>query len=236
MIAFDALTKRYDDLVALSDLTLTIKPGEIVAFLGPNGSGKTTALKAAAGLIRPTRGAVLIDGVDASRAEARRGVSYLPQRVTFADALTGREVVDFYRRLRGTAEPRTNEVLRMAALNGAGSRAVRTYSGGMLQRLGLAVAAVADAPVLLLDEPTSALDPEGLDAFYELAERKRGEGGTVLFSSHQLGDAERLADRFAVLVAGKLAAVLEREELTRRLAARGTLRAFYADLVTGEPS
>jgi Cu-processing system ATP-binding protein len=94
----------------------------------------------------------------------------------------------------------------------------------MLQRLALAVAAVSDAPMLLLDEPTASLDPEGLAAFYALAERRRGGGGTVLFSSHQLGDAERLADRFAILVGGRLVAVLARDELARRLAARGTLR------------
>ncbi len=224
MITFDTLTKRYDAVLAVSDLTLSVGAGEIVALLGPNGSGKTTALKAAAGLIRPTSGRVSIDGVDAAQAEARRNVSYLPQRVTFAETLTGREVVDFYRRLRNADLARTNEVLHMATLNGAGERAIATYSGGMLQRLGLAVAAIPDAAILLLDEPTSSLDPEGLEAFYTLAEKRRASGGTVLFSSHQLGDAERLADRFAILVAGKLVAVFTRDELTRRLAARGTLR------------
>lgn len=224
MITFDALTKRYDAVLAVSDLTLSVGADEIVALLGPNGSGKTTALKAAAGLIRPTSGRVSIDGVDAARAEARRNVSYLPQRVTFAETLTGREVVDFYRRLRNADLTRTNEVLHMATLNGAGERAIATYSGGMLQRLGLAVAAIPDAAILLLDEPTSSLDPEGLEAFYALAEKRRASGGTVLFSSHQLGDAERLADRFAILVAGTLVAVFTRDELTQRLAARGTLR------------
>jgi Cu-processing system ATP-binding protein len=224
MIAFDALTKRYGDILALSDLTFSVNAGETVALLGPNGSGKTTALKSAAGLIRATSGRVTIDGVDASNAAARRSVSYLPQRVTFAESLTGREVVDFYRRLRRAGVSRTSDVLHMVALNGAGERAVATYSGGMLQRLGLAVAALADAPILLLDEPTSSLDPEGLEAFYALAEKRRANGGTVLFSSHQLGDAERLADRFAILVAGKLVAVFSRDELTQRLAARGTLR------------
>ncbi|HEY0592467.1 MAG TPA: ABC transporter ATP-binding protein [Thermoanaerobaculia bacterium] len=224
MIVFEGVTKRYGGVLALSDLTLSVGPGEIVALLGPNGSGKSTTLKAAVGLIRPTAGRVLIDGADAARAASRRRVAYLPQRAAFAESLTGFEVVEFYRKLRGAPAERTPEVLRVAALNGAGGRAVGTYSGGMLQRLALAVAAVSDAPMLLLDEPTASLDPEGLAAFYALAERRRGAGGTVLFSSHQLGDAERLADRFAILVGGRLVAVLGRDELARRLASRGTLR------------
>ena len=103
---------------------------------------------------------------------------------------------------------RSREVLRFASLNGAGERAVGTYSGGMVQRLGLAVALLPRAPVLLLDEPTAALDPDGLCAFYGLVEHAQEDGRTVLFTSHQLGDVERLADRFAVLVAGRLVASL----------------------------
>jgi Cu-processing system ATP-binding protein len=116
------------------------------------------------------------------------------------------------------------EVLSLAALNGAGSRTVATYSGGMVQRLGLAVALLPDAPVLLLDEPTAALDPDGLAAFYNAVEQRKAAGRTVLFTSHQLGDTERLADRFAVLVGGRLVAMLTREELSDRLAARGVLK------------
>jgi Cu-processing system ATP-binding protein len=115
-------------------------------------------------------------------------------------------------------------VLHFASLNGAGERPVATYSGGMLQRLGLAVAMLPQAPVFLLDEPTAALDPDGLCAFYGLVERARGDGRAVLFTSHQLGDAERLADRFAVLVGGRLLATLRAAELKDRLAERGVLR------------
>lgn len=224
MIVYEKLTKRFGTLLAVDNLDLVIGAGEVVALLGPNGSGKTTALKVAAGLVRPTSGRVLIKSADSALPAARRDVSYLPQRAAFAEALSGEEVVEFYRRLRGAQEARTSEVLRMAALNGAGSRAVSTYSGGMLQRLALAVAAVADASIFLLDEPTASLDPEGLAAFNALARERRARGGTVLFSSHLLGEAERLADRFAILVSGKLVAVLTRDELARRLSARGTLR------------
>jgi Cu-processing system ATP-binding protein len=165
--------------------------------------------------------------------EARRILSFLPQRVIFPDSLTGREVVDFYRALRGVAEARTREVLEFASLNGAGDRAVGTYSGGMTQRLGLAVAMLPSAPVLLLDEPTAALDPDGLCAFYGVVQRAQREGRSVLFTSHQLGDVERLADRFAVLVEGRLSASLNAQELKDRLAERGVMRLRLTALPPG---
>ena len=226
MITYRAFGKRYGSHRAVEGLSLKVDRGEVVALLGPNGSGKTTCLKAAAGLIRPTAGEVLLGeaGRPAEDPAAREILSYLPQRVAFPDSLTGREVVEFYRALRDAAAARTDEVLRFASLNGAGDRLVGTYSGGMVQRLGLAVAVLPDAPVLLLDEPTAALDPDGLCAFYGLVERRRSEGRTVLFSSHHLGDVERLADRFAVLVEGRLVAVMSERELAKRLADRGVMR------------
>jgi Cu-processing system ATP-binding protein len=114
--------------------------------------------------------------------------------------------------------------MKSTGLNGAGARAVGTYSGGMTQRLGLAVAMLAASPVLLLDEPTAALDPDGLCAFYGVIDSRRADGQTVLFSSHQMGDVERLADRFAVLVGGRLVAILTAGELTAKLADRGVMK------------
>jgi Cu-processing system ATP-binding protein len=226
MIAFRRVTKRFDARVAVDDLTLDVARGEAVALLGPNGSGKTTTLKIAAGLIRPTSGEARI-GADlrsASDPRARRCLSFLPQRVAFPESLTGREVIEFYQRLRGVDRASADSALKLAALNGASARAVSTYSGGMVQRLGLAVALLPSAPLLLLDEPTAALDPDGLCAFYGVVERRKAAGQTIFFTSHQLGDAERLADRFAILVGGRLAALLTARELADRLASRGVLR------------
>ena len=229
MIRFEGFGKSYGDQRAVGELTLAVETGEVVALLGPNGSGKTTSLKAAAGLVRPTAGRVLVGapGVpvrSAAEPDARRVLSYLPQRVSFPDALTGREVLDFYRKLRGAPASRVDDALRLASLNGSATRTVGTYSGGMVQRLGLAVAVLPDAPVLLLDEPTAALDPDGLCAFYGLVETRRRAGKTVLFTSHQLGDVEQLADRIAILVEGKLVALFSAGELATRLAERGVMR------------
>jgi Cu-processing system ATP-binding protein len=232
MIAFRQFGKTFGGVSAVTDLSLEIAPGEVIALLGPNGSGKTTSIKAAAGLIHPTRGTVLIGdpGRPSTNAAARLACSFLPQRVTFPASLTGREVAEFYCRLRGQGSERIRDAMVLTGLNGASARAVGTYSGGMAQRLGLAVAMAAQAPILLLDEPTAALDPDGTCAFYGLIEARRASKQTVLFSSHQMGDVERLADRFAVLVGGKLVASLTARDVTTELADRGVMKVTVDDL------
>jgi Cu-processing system ATP-binding protein len=226
VIRFRSFTKRYGGHTAVEALDLTVEAGEVVALLGPNGSGKTTCLKAAAGLIHPSAGEVLLgEPPRPAREDAARGaLSFLPQRVSFPDTLSGREVLEFYRALRDVGPESVDAALRFASLNGSAARPVATYSGGMVQRLGLAVATLPDAPVMLLDEPTAALDPDGLCAFYGLVTRRRAAGRAVLFTSHQLGDVERLADRFAILVQGRLAACLTARALQDRLAERGLMR------------
>lgn len=235
MIEYRAFAKRFDGRTAVDALTLTVPAGSVVALLGPNGSGKTTSIKAAAGLIRPDAGEVLLghDRINALDPRGRKSCSFLPQRVSFPETLTGREVVEFYRRLRQSPTEATDRVLKFASLNGASARAVGTYSGGMVQRLGLAVATLGTTEVLLLDEPTAALDPEGLSAFYELVESRRQSGGTVFFSSHQLGDIERLADIVAVIVAGRLVAQFSERNLAARLADRGVMRVRLAAPIDG---
>lgn len=235
MIRYHAFTKQYGDRTVVKALDLDVPRGSVVALLGPNGSGKTTSIKAAAGLIQPTSGVVRLgaEGLNALDARARRLVSFLPQRVSFPETLTGREVVEFYRRLRQAPVDAAERVLKFASLNGAGSRAVGTYSGGMTQRLGLAVASLASTEVLLLDEPTAALDPDGLCAFYGLVEARRKAGHAVFFSSHQLGDVERLADLVAVIVSGSLVALFTERELAARLADRGLMRVRLAARIGG---
>lgn len=226
MIRFEGVSKRYGAHVAVESLTLDVPPGTALALLGPNGSGKTTSLKVAAGLVRPTAGRVVVGRPprDVRHPDARGHTSFLPQKVSFPDALTGVEVAGFYGALREVPADRIAQALRAVSLNGAGERAIGTYSGGMVQRLGLAVAMLPDAPLMLLDEPTAALDPDGLCAFYALVDRHKADGRTLVFTSHQLGDVERLADRIAILVNGRLVADLTQAELTRQLADRGVMR------------
>src|SRR5215510_13951223 len=211
MIKVRNLTKRYSDHVAVNDVSFTVNAGETFALLGPNGSGKTTLLKCLVGLVAPTRGEIHINQLDIreSGREARQNVSYLPQRVSFPESLTAREVLSFYSRLRRTPIGRVEELLATPQFhfNGFSNKPVSQYSGGMVQRLELAVACLPDAPILLLDEPTVSLDPEGAIRFREFLATLKRAGKTLLFSSHVLADVEQLADRIGIMVGGRLVAL-----------------------------
>ena len=211
MIKVRNLTKRYGDHLAVNDVSLTVNTGESFALLGANGSGKTTLLKCLVGLVAPTRGEIHINQLDIweSGRQARQQVSYLPQRVAFPESLTAREILLFYSRLRRTPAGRVEELLATPQFhfNGFSNKPVSQYSGGMVQRLGLAVACLPDAPILLLDEPTVSLDPEGAIRFREFLAGLKRAGKTVLFSSHVLADVEQLADRVGIMVGGRLVAL-----------------------------
>jgi Cu-processing system ATP-binding protein len=217
MIRVEHLIKTFSEHTAVDDVSFEIERGETFALLGPNGSGKTTTLKCIAGLIKQSRGKILIDGFDVGKnpQQARSRMSYLPQRVSFPDNLTAREVLEFYRRLRKLPARRVDETLSGARFdfNGFADKAVGKFSGGMVQRLGLAVACLPEAPILLLDEPTASLDLEGAIRFRDFLLSLKSEGKTIVFTSHTLADVERLADRVAILVGGRLVALESVESL-----------------------
>lgn len=231
-IAVQNLTKIFGHFAALSDVSFKVEPGETFALLGPNGSGKTTSLKCMVGLTIPTSGTISIGNHDLRKpsAQARQFVSYLPQRVAFHEQLTAREVLRFYCRLRRLPDRRIEETFNTPNFhfNGFSDKAVGQFSGGMIQRLGLAVACLPNAPVLMLDEPTSSLDPEGAIQFREFLSSLKRAGKTIVFSSHTLADVEQLADRVAILVGGRLVALESvttlREELMRTSQMRVVLR------------
>ncbi|MBI3424844.1 MAG: ABC transporter ATP-binding protein [Acidobacteria bacterium] len=234
------LTRRFGEHVAVNDVSFEIKPGETFALLGPNGSGKTTTLKCIVGLLEPTAGQIQINQLDVWKDphQARRLFSYLPQRVAFPDGLTAREVLQFYADLRQLAPQRVDTILsgERFHFNGFTDKPVGKFSGGMVQRLGLAVACLPDAPVLLLDEPTVSLDPEGALRFRAFLQALKAEGKTIVFTSHVLADVEQLADRVAILVGGKLVAIESitalREGLMRSSRMRVVLRAPQPSLQT----
>ena len=228
LIEVKNLTKKFGDFVAVNDVSFDMREGETLALLGPNGSGKTTTLKCLVGLAAPTSGRITVGGFDGARQsrEARRLLSYLPQRVNFHDSLTAREVMEFYCRLRRIPVRRVDELFATEAFhfNGFSNRPVGEFSGGMLQRLGLAVACVPDAPVLILDEPTVSLDPEGAIQFREFLGALKQRGKTILFSSHMLGDVEKLADRVGIMVGGRLMALEAIDSLREGLARQSRMR------------
>lgn len=235
-IQVSKLTKRFKDFTAVNDVSFDIERGETFALLGPNGSGKTTTLKCLVGLTLPTAGKITVDGLDIrlqARA-AKRLMSFLPQRVGFSDQLTGREVLEFYCRLRRIPPQRIDETLNTPDFhfNGFFDKSVSQFSGGMTQRLGLAVACLPDAPILVLDEPTVSLDPNGAIEFRELLASLKRKGKTLVFTSHVLADVEQLADRVGIMVHGRLVALQSVEGLRKELMRNARLRINVSNLAS----
>jgi len=219
VIIYNGFSKRYSDVLAVEPTFLAVADGETVALVGPNGSGKTTLLKGAAGLVRATAGQIAVAGHDVARdgRAARRAVGYMPQRLGFPDGATPREVLRLIARLRDADLPRPEALLERVGLDDALDRQIETLSGGMRQRLGLAIALLGDPGVLLLDEPSAALDPTGSLLMRDLLCELGKEGKTILISSHDLREVEAVADRLAVFVAGRLVAVGEPAALAASL-------------------
>ncbi len=182
--------------------------GEIFGFVGPNGAGKTTTLKVLMGLIRATAGRASVLGHDVSETAFRREVGFLPENPYFYDYLTGREILHFYAKLSGVPAAeragRVEALLEWVDLSAAADARLRTYSKGMLQRVGIAQALVHDPSVVFLDEPMSGLDPIGRKEIRDLILRLREQGKTVFMNTHILSDVEMVCDRVAIIVRGSI--------------------------------
>jgi Cu-processing system ATP-binding protein len=196
--------KAYGKVQALRDVTCTLAEGETIALVGHNGAGKTTLIKLMLGLIRPDAGTVQVLGEDpaAGQFAARRSLGFLPENVSFNMALTGRETLGFYARLKRVPLDSVGALLQRVGLGAAADRRIGTYSKGMRQRLGLAQALLGHPKVLLLDEPTTGMDPALRRSFYEIIAELREHGATVLLSSHALTELEGKADRVVILNRG----------------------------------
>jgi ABC-2 type transport system ATP-binding protein len=204
-ILTEGLTKRFGPTRALDGLDLEVRTGEVHGFLGPNGAGKTTTLRILLGLLHPDAGtARLLDGDpwhDAVRLHRR--LAYVPGDVTLWPNLSGGEVIDLLGRLRGGLDPkRREELLERFDLDPA--KKARTYSKGNRQKVALVAALAADVELLVLDEPTAGLDPLMEAAFRQVVAEERGQGRTVLLSSHILSEVEALCDRVSIIRAGRI--------------------------------
>ena len=202
------IAKRFGRIDALRDLTVRVERGESFGFLGPNGAGKSTAVKIFLGLTAPSAGEATLLGRAVRDRRARSRVGYLPELFRYPDWLTAREVLALHARLAHIADaPRAIDgALDDVGLLARGGDRVRTYSKGMQQRLGLAVALLGDPKIVLLDEPTSALDPIGRSDVRALLERLRARGTTVFLNSHLLSEVERVCDRVCILDRGQIVA------------------------------
>jgi ABC-2 type transport system ATP-binding protein len=212
---------RYGQRIAVDGVSVDLQRGEIVGLLGPNGSGKSTLLAVAAGLLDPAEGTVAIEGIARSRdpvAFAKR-VGLVPQSCGLYEELTAIDNLTFFGKLYGLSGPdlrrRVARVLSQVRLTERGRHRIETFSGGMKQRLNLAVALMHDPLILLLDEPTAALDPACRDAFFADLDLLKDDGHAVLLSTHHLDEAELGCDRVAVLDQGRLIACGRPAELLR---------------------
>ncbi|MCL4544173.1 MAG: ABC transporter ATP-binding protein [Chloroflexi bacterium] len=216
-IATSGLGKRYGQAVAVRDLTLQVPQGEVFGFLGPNGAGKTTAVKMLVGLTHPSNGDGQVLGAPLGNRPARRWLGYLPELFRYQDWLSAFEVCRLHAELAGLDSPgRDAEIRRVLNIVDLTNRArdrAGTFSKGMQQRLGLAVALLGRPRLVLLDEPTSALDPVGRHEVREIIRRLRDDGVTVFLNSHLLSEVELVCDRVAVIHRGSVVAMGRLEQL-----------------------
>jgi ABC-2 type transport system ATP-binding protein len=209
-----SLAKTFSDwwgrnqVCAVDNLNLKIKKNEVFGLLGPNGSGKTTAIKMILGLLYPTKGRVVVFGGDSTQPKINARIGFLPEESYLYRYLTARETLDFYGRLFSlpakVRKSRIEALLDMVGLRGAANRAVGTFSKGMARRIGLAQALINDPDLLILDEPTTGLDPIGTRQIKDLILTLARRGKTILLSSHLLADVEDVCDRIAILYGGKI--------------------------------
>jgi len=204
VLKIQGLTKDYESARALDGLDLELEAGSIVALLGANGAGKTTTFKCVLG-VTSFQGTVEVEGLSVLRQgrEARRRIGYLPQAPVFGDSDTCAGVLEFLADLKNAGHGRIEPLLRRAGLWEHRQQKVAHLSGGMRQRLALAAALLADPPLLLLDEPTANLDAGSRERFYELVLELRGEGKTVVISTHFVDGLVEAADRIVVLRQGR---------------------------------
>ena len=207
MITVSGLTKQYGGRTVVDDVSFTLEPGTVTGFLGPNGAGKTTTMRMITGLVPPSAGSALVDGrpyADLPNPGAVMGT--LLDAGAVHPGRTGRTHLRLLADTVGVPASRVDEVLAMVDLSDAARRRIGGYSLGMRQRLGIAGALLADPPVLMFDEPANGLDPEGIRWMRELLRGHAARGGTVLLSSHLLGEVEHTVDRLLVIGGGRIVA------------------------------
>ena len=207
VVCLERVSRVFAGAKAVDDLSLTLKAGEVMGFLGTNGAGKTTTIKMMLGLLAPSSGTVKVLGGDPSDPRVRAHIGYMPEVATYYPYLNARELLSFYGGICGldakTVRVRSDELLKSVGLEDAAKRPLRTYSKGMLQRAGIAQALMNDPDLLVLDEPFTGLDPLARIHFRELMRGLRDRGKSIFFSSHELGETELLCDKVVIMKKGR---------------------------------
>jgi ABC-2 type transport system ATP-binding protein len=253
MIEAQQLGKHFDDFIAVENVSLEVRQGELLALLGPNGAGKTTTVRMLSAILRPTRGSARINGYDVVREalQVRQSIGLLTEQPGLYDRMTGLEYLIFYGRLYGlddqTTRQRSLALFERFAMADTSGRRLGEYSKGMRQKVGLIRAMLHDPAVLLLDEPTSAMDPYSAKLVRDAVTELRHDRRAVLLCTHNLAEAEALADRIAIIKRGQIVAEGTAATLKQQLLGRPQLElqldrplngttATLADLITVESS
>jgi len=219
MLEARRLTKRYDQTTALDDLTLTVLPGEVFCLLGANGAGKTTTINLFLHFVEPSSGSAFINGVDVSKEplETKKYLAYIPETVMLYKNLTGLENLEYFSALAGRPDYSRAQLLDFLTQVGLPGKfadeRVGTYSKGMRQKVGIAIALAKDAKALLLDEPTSGLDPKAANEFSTLLTRLSHDGVAVLMATHDLFRAKEAGTRVGIMRQGRLVRTLDTNEV-----------------------
>lgn len=205
-LAIDRLTKQYQNKIAVDRISLRLNTG-IYGLLGANGAGKTTLMRMVCGILKPTSGTITFDGIDVSEERYRSMLGYLPQDFGYYPEFTGEDFLLYMAALKGMRKPqarrKTVELLKLVSLHDVAKKKIKTYSGGMKQRLGIAQALLNQPKLLVLDEPTAGLDPKERVRFRDLI-KDLGKDSIVLLSTHIVSDIEHIADDILMMKSGQL--------------------------------
>jgi ABC-2 type transport system ATP-binding protein/Cu-processing system ATP-binding protein len=213
------LTKSYNHFTAVNNVSFMVKKGEIFGFLGPNGAGKTTTIKAMLDLIHTDTGMIKINGIDVQShgKEAKKYVGYMPEKVAFYDNLTALQNMRFYAEITHASKEECIHLIEEFGLGDTGKKRVGKFSKGMVQRLGMARAVLADPPILILDEPSGGLDPRGVVLIRDKILEMKKKGTTIFVSSHILSEIQEICDRVGIIDKGVLVAQDTVEGLSKKL-------------------
>ena len=234
MIELKTVTKRYDSLTAVDNVSFSVKAGEYFALLGPNGAGKTTIVKMLLDFTRPTSGSVSVNGIPCTHAECRTAIGYLAENHHIPSCLSGwhyllrcAELLDIS---RPDAMDHCRRIVELIGMQGREYSKAGTYSKGMVQRFGLGAALMGDPKLLILDEPTSGLDPIGIREIRQLLESLKDKGMTIFLNSHLLSEVEKICDTAAIINRGKL---LVKDLISAIVKDGDTLEDVFVRLVKG---
>ncbi len=229
-IHVENLVKRYGDLTAVNDISFTVKRGEIFAFLGPNGAGKTTTVEMLVGLRKPTGGRANVLGFDIvkEQKEIKKRIGVLPQSFNTYDRLTVKENIEYFAGVFDS-RPDVDGLIKLVDLEDKKKVQFKNLSGGLKQRLGIAVALVNDPEIVFLDEPSSGLDPKARHGVWRLIDDLHDKGKTVFLTTHYMEEAEALADRVGIIHNGKIVALDEKDALIAKHGKKNLLILRKAD-------